>query len=158
MAGGEEGFIVIRRFMIKRLKLQGVPLLLYARIYGFSLGGNAGCYESQRSMAESLGVSERAIGKALKTLKVKGLIVEVGHHRLRNGRTTKVFRAVGPERSGDGTICPARTKFPEQSSGVEASAVGRGPKARPNGVPSERKEIVNNEERKGSDGFDRYSF
>lgn len=32
MAGGEEGFIVIRRFMIKQLKLQGVPLLLYARI------------------------------------------------------------------------------------------------------------------------------
>ncbi len=66
MAGGEEGFIVIRRFMIKQLKLQGVPLLLYARIYGFTVGGGAGCYESQRSMAESLGVSERAIGKALR--------------------------------------------------------------------------------------------
>ena len=86
MAGGEEGFIVIRRFMIKQLKLQGVPLLLYARIYGFTVGGGAGCYESQRSMAESLGVSERAIGKALRILREKGLVVEVGSHRLRNGR------------------------------------------------------------------------
>ena len=149
---------MIRRFMIKRLKLQGVPLLLYARIYGFSLGGNAGCYESQRSMAESLGVSERAIGKALKALKERGLIVEVGQHRLRNGRTTKVFRAVGLHEPGAGTNCPTRTKFPEQSSGGAASTVENGSSLRPNGVPAERKEIVNNEERKGSDGFERYSF
>ena len=106
MAGGEEGFIVIRRFMIKQLKLQGVPLLLYARIYGFTVGGGAGCYESQRSMAESLGVSERAIGKALRILREKGLVVEVGSHRLRNGRSTKVFRAVNPLKGAGGTICP----------------------------------------------------
>lgn len=158
MAGGEEGFIVIRRFMIKRLKLQGVPLLLYARIYGFTVGGGAGCYESQRSMAESLGVSERAIGKALRILREKGLVVEVGSHRLRNGRSTKVFRAVNPLKGAGGTICPTGTDFAEQSSEGQRPLPERPRRRPPNRVPPESIEMKNPRERKAEDGFDRYSF
>ena len=83
MAGGEEGFIVIRRFMIKQLKLQGVPLLLYARIYGFTVGGGAGCYESQRSDGrEPRREREGDRQGPQKSSGEKGLVVEVGSHRL----------------------------------------------------------------------------
>lgn len=109
-------------------------------------------------MAESLGVSERAIGKALRILREKGLVVEVGSHRLRNGRSTKVFRAVNPLKGAGGTICPTGTDFAEQSSEGRRPLPERPRRRPPNRVPPESIEMKNPRERKAEDGFDRYSF
>ena len=37
-SGGDE-FIVVHRFMLQDLELKGIPLLLYARVYGFCRSG-----------------------------------------------------------------------------------------------------------------------
>lgn len=158
MASGEESFIVIRGFMIRKLKLQGVPLLLYARIYGFTVGGGRGCFESQGSMAKALGVSSRAIGKALKQLKDRGLVVEVGRYRLKNGRTTKVFQAVRPPDRTAEVESADGTKFGEDSSDVGIAASGETPASHPNEIPADNKRRPKTLDSKRGDEFDKYSF
>lgn len=90
-----ERFLKVYEFMTRDLGLQGVQLLLYARIFGFSDSddGEGSFYESRRSTADYLGVTERAVTKCLKALVEKGLVLECGRHRLPSGRSTKRYVA-----------------------------------------------------------------
>lgn len=90
VARGRGSFLAVYEFMWKDLGLSGVPLLVYARIYGFCKRGGL-FFESRAKTADYLDVSERAVIKALNKLVGEGLVIEVGRHTLRNGRKTKAF-------------------------------------------------------------------
>lgn len=154
----DEGFIVVRKFMMRKLKLHGVPLLLYARIHGFTVNGGEGCFETQASLANDFNVSTRAIGKALKLLKQRGLVVEDGTRVLKNGRSVKVYKAVFAGIETTGTNCPSRRKFAEQSSNEGLSAGEESSDSTENRVPTDKKSETKSKESKGGDRFDEYSF
>lgn len=90
MPPNEDRYIVVREFMTRGLGLAGLPLLVYARIYGFCSGGGT-CFESKKSMSELLRVDERSVYRAIKTLKALGLIEEVGTHSTPGGHETKAY-------------------------------------------------------------------
>lgn len=68
-------FVVVYRFMWDYLGLSGIPLLLYARIFGFCRGPEKCFYESKSNTAAFLGVSERTVFRAMATLTKANLIV-----------------------------------------------------------------------------------
>jgi len=74
---GGDAFLIVRRFMWRELGLKGVQLLVFARVYGFCAGGGS-FYESRRSTAAYLGISERSVIRAVGELADGGLIVEEG--------------------------------------------------------------------------------
>lgn len=158
MASRDEGFIVVRKFMMKDLKLHGVPLLLYARIHGFTINDGAGCYETYASLAANLDVSTRAIGKAYKILKDRSLIYTAGVRQLKNGRTVKVYKTVPFHKSAPETNCPKGTKFLEQSSTEFGIEQEQSSESSTNKVPLDKKRSVNIGESKGADRFDEYRF
>ncbi len=90
MPPNEDRYIVVREFMTRGLGLAGLPLLVYARIYGFCSGGGT-CFESKKSMSDLLCVDERSVYRAIKTLKELGLIMEVGTHSTPGGHETKEY-------------------------------------------------------------------
>ena len=90
MPPNEDRYIVVREFMTRGLGLAGLPLLVYARIYGFCRSGGT-CFESKKSMSDLLCVDERSIYRAIKTLKELGLITEVGTHSTPGGHETKEY-------------------------------------------------------------------
>lgn len=85
-------FVVVYRFMWDYLGLSGIPLLLYARIFGFCRGPEGCFYESRPNTAAFLGVSERTVYRAMATLTTSDLVVEVGTHVVSRGVQTKVYR------------------------------------------------------------------
>lgn len=60
-------FTAVRHFMMADLGLSGLPLLVYARIFGFC---NAGCgyFESKGGLARFLNVQERSVHRAIRDL------------------------------------------------------------------------------------------
>ncbi len=85
-------FVVVYRFMWDYLGLTGIPLLLYARIFGFCRGPEGCFYESRPNTAAYLGVSERTVFRAMATLTKSGLVVEVGTHVVSKGVRTKTYQ------------------------------------------------------------------
>lgn len=92
----KDGFVIIREFMWRDLGLSGVPLLVYARAFGFCMNGGGEFYESKARTASFFGVSERTVFRAIRELVGAGLMEEVGTFELGSGRKTKAYR-----------ICPA---------------------------------------------------
>lgn len=133
MSSRGRGYLTLHEFMWKDLGLSGVPLLVYARIYGFSGGASRGFFESRSATAEFLGVSERAVTKAIGLLIARGLIREVGTHRLRSGRCTKVYRSV-PVASA-GWAAPTVTNCHSGASSERPSGERRSPEGRPTSEP-----------------------
>lgn len=72
----ERGFLVIHEFMLKKLKLKGNTLLVFARIFGFCKGGGT-FFESRAATAKFLGISERSVIRSVGELESCGLIVKV---------------------------------------------------------------------------------
>ena len=72
-------FTAVRHFMMADLGLSGLPLLVYARIFGFC---DAGCdyFESKGGLARFLNVQERSAHRAISDLLDRGLIEECGVH------------------------------------------------------------------------------
>lgn len=68
-------FIIIHEFMMQDLKLSGVELLLYARIFGFSAAGRD-FYESKKNTAKYFGVSSRSVFNACGVLVYRKLIYQ----------------------------------------------------------------------------------
>lgn len=85
-------FLMVYRFMWDYLGLSGIPLLLYARIFGFCRGPEGCFYESRPNTAAYLGVSERTVIRAMTTLTKSGLVIEVGTHMVSKGVHTKKYR------------------------------------------------------------------
>ncbi|EHF02620.1 hypothetical protein HMPREF1008_00265 [Olsenella sp. oral taxon 809 str. F0356] len=116
-------FIVLHRFMMKELGLSGVPLLVYARIYGFN-SANLEFFESKTHLADFLSTTDRSIYRAFKELLDKGLIKDEGPYRHPAGIETKRYsvvwssvpaRARGPD--PDETSPPDKLSPPEILSG-----------------------------------------
>ena len=86
-------FTAVRHFMMADLGLSGLPLLVYARIFGFC---DAGCdyFESKGSLARFLNVQERSAYRAIRDLLDQGLIEECGVHASARGHPTKRYRIV----------------------------------------------------------------
>ena len=86
-------FTAVRHFMMADLGLSGLPLLVYARIFGFC---DAGCdyFESKGGLARFLNVQERSAHRAIRDLLDRGLIEECGVHVPARGHATKRYRIV----------------------------------------------------------------
>ena len=86
-------FTAVRHFMMADLGLSGLPLLVYARIFGFC---DAGCdyFESKGGLARFLNVQERSAYRAIRDLLDQGLIEECGVHAPARGHATKRYRIV----------------------------------------------------------------
>jgi len=62
--------------MVANLGLSGNDLLVYALIYGFSQDGSSGFYGSARYIADSIGISRRAVMTILSKLTKNGLLIK----------------------------------------------------------------------------------
>lgn len=94
---GQRRFIVIEDFMMRELGLSGYPLLLYARIFGFSACGRD-FYESKSKTASLFNTSPRTIFRAATQLVEDGLIIECGSAAKTETRTYRVRSEPLPER------------------------------------------------------------
>ena len=79
--------------MMADLGLSGLPLLVYARIFGFCDAG-CGYFESKGGLARFLNVQERSVHRAIRDLLDRGLIEECGVHALACRHATKRYRIV----------------------------------------------------------------
>lgn len=102
-----DAFLIVRPFMWRELGLKGVQLLVFARVYGFCAGGGS-FYESRRSTAAYLGISERSVIRAVGELADGGLIVEEGPAWAPDGCSTRCYRLGGAalRHTGDKTSPP----------------------------------------------------
>ena len=98
-------FIVLHQFMMKELGLSGVPLLVYARIYGFN-SARLDFYESKAHLAEFLSTTSRSIYRAFNELIGRGLIRDEGFYRNPGGIETKRYSVVW-------SAIPARARGPD---------------------------------------------
>lgn len=98
-------FIVLHQFMMKELGLSGVPLLVYARIYGFN-SAQLDFYESKAHLAEFLSTTSRSIYRAFNELIGRGLIRDEGFYRHPGGIETKRYSVVW-------SAIPARARGPD---------------------------------------------
>jgi hypothetical protein len=129
---GDDEFIVVHRFMLRDLELKGIPLLLYARVYGFCRSGST-YYESRPAAARALNTTPRSLIRAANELTERGLIVCIGDHVSASGSVTKEYvisdaaieGAVAPDAasqppdkmaSPDGTTPPDETSPPDNIS------------------------------------------
>lgn len=106
-------FTAVRHFMMADLGLSGLPLLVYARIFGFC---DAGCdyFESKGGLARFLNVQERSAHRAIRDLLDRGLIEECGVHAPARGHATKRYRIVRER------LPPGALATPDGSSGFPA--------------------------------------
>lgn len=63
----EERFSVVYQFMWKPLRLTGVTLNIFARIYGFCRDGTSEFYENRAKTAEFLGTTARMVTRSSTT-------------------------------------------------------------------------------------------
>lgn len=70
-------FTVIRHFMMANLGLSGLPLLVYAHIFGFCDGG-CDYFESKSGLTRFLNVQERSVHRASRDLLDRDLIEDYG--------------------------------------------------------------------------------
>lgn len=106
---GDDEFIVVHRFMLRDLELKGIPLLLYARVYGFCCSGST-YYESRPAAARALNTTSRSLIRAANELTERGLIVCIGNHVSSSGSVTKEY--VISEDALGGIAVPASASQP----------------------------------------------
>lgn len=106
-------FTAVRHFMMADLGLSGLPLLVYARIFGFCDGG-CDYFESKGNLARFLNVQERSAHRAIRGLLDRGLIEECGVHVPARGHATKRYRIVRER------LPPGALATPDDSSGFPA--------------------------------------
>lgn len=70
----DENYYIVHGWMINQLKLKGVPLQLYAIIYGFSQDGESRFTGSAQYLCDFTGTTKPTIHKALTELVSKGYI------------------------------------------------------------------------------------
>lgn len=106
-------FTAVRHFMMADLGLSGLPLLVYARIFGFCDGG-CDYFESKGNLARFLNVQERSAYRAIRDLLDQGLIEECGVYAPARGHATKRYRIVRER------LPPGALATPDDSSGFPA--------------------------------------
>ncbi len=117
---GSVEYVAVHGFMMRDLGLSGLPLLVYARIYGFNASGLE-FYESKPHLAAFLGTTERSVYRALSDLLGAGLVEERGEHVPRRGHRTKVYGIVADRLPAGAPL----TRIHDKSSGVPPPTPGR---------------------------------
>jgi hypothetical protein len=116
---GDDEFIIVYRFKLRELGLKGVPLLLYARIYGFCRSGGS-YYESRAAAAFALGTTSRSLTRAINELVDRGLISYTGDHTSPSGNVTRAYRLADPEATSGtrrgGAPAPDNMSPPDETS------------------------------------------
>ncbi|MGN0034892.1 MAG: hypothetical protein ACI364_04120 [Coriobacteriales bacterium] len=113
----DDEFIIVHRFMLRDLELKGLPLLLYARVYGFCCSGST-YYESRPAAARALNTTPRSLIRAANELTERGLIVCIGNHVSVSGSVTKEY--VISEDALDGIAVPASiSQSPDKTSSTD---------------------------------------
>lgn len=110
-------FTAVRHFMMADLGLSGLPLLVYARIFGFCDAG-CGYFESKGGLARFLNVQERSVHRAIRDLLDRGLIEECGVHAPARGHATKRYRIVR-ERLPPGALASPDDMPPNKQKGQQ---------------------------------------
>lgn len=110
-------FTAVRHFMMADLGLSGLPLLVYARIFGFCDGG-CDYFESKGNLARFLNVQERSAHRAIRDLLDRGLIEECGVHVPARGHATKRYRIVR-ERLPPGALAAPDDMPPNKQKGQQ---------------------------------------
>lgn len=110
-------FATVRHFMMADLGLSGLPLLVYARIFGFCDAG-CGYFESKGGLARFLNVQERSVHRAIRNLLDQGLIEECGVHAPARGHATKRYRIVR-ERLPPGALATPDDMPPNKQKGQQ---------------------------------------
>lgn len=75
-------FTAVRHFMMADLGLSGLPLLVYARIFGFCDGG-CDYFESKGNLARFLNVQERSAHRAIRDLLDRGCVPSSKNRQIR---------------------------------------------------------------------------
>lgn len=91
-AGAKGCYVKVYQFMCSDLGLSGVELLVFARIFGFTLSGLP-FYESRAKTAEFFGCTRRAVITAVGKLTEKGLIIETVSERSSRSGCNKEYVA-----------------------------------------------------------------
>lgn len=135
-------FASVRHFMMADLGLSGLPLLVYARIFGFC---DAGCdyFESKGSLARFLNVQERSAYRAIRGLLEQGLIEECGVHAPAHGHATKRYRIVR-ERLPSGALATPDDMPPDKQKGQQGLQKIR------KGRPMDRAGLITLEQARGA--------
>lgn len=85
-------YVVVHDFMMRELGLSGVPLLLFARIYGFCTDGSKEFYESKNGTAKFLNIAPRSVFRAMEKLLDLEYVVEVGTRDTQWSTASKVYQ------------------------------------------------------------------
>lgn len=115
----ERGFLVIHDFMLKKLKLKGNTLLVFARIFGFCKGGGT-FFESRAATARFLGISERSVIRSVGELEACGLIIEVEGNDMTPSSTRCYVVGNIPDHTGD-NLSDDEMSPPDKSAPSDAS-------------------------------------
>lgn len=91
----KEHYITIHSWMIQDYDLKGLELLLYAIIFGFTIGKEVGYYGSRRTLAEMTNSTKNGVDKALKNLLNKKLICK--DFLIKKKKRFPVYLALKPE-------------------------------------------------------------
>jgi hypothetical protein len=75
----DKNYIVIQGWMVNKLKLSGNELLIYAIIHGFSQDGKSNFEYSGKYLANSCGISRRAVSIILEKLLKNNFILKSDH-------------------------------------------------------------------------------
>ena len=84
--------IMVYRFMWDSFELTGVTLLVYARVFCHCRDSGKCFCESRADTARYLGVTERAVTRAIGTLTKGGLLIESKAGNGPKGRCTRSYR------------------------------------------------------------------
>jgi hypothetical protein len=75
----DKNYIVVQGWMVNKLKLSGNELMIYAVIYGFSQDGESEYEGSGKYLADSCGISRRAVSLLLERLLKGNYILKTGY-------------------------------------------------------------------------------
>ena len=107
----------IHNFMIDELKLDGVPLKVYALIYSFTRAGSD-CHGSVDYICERVGASRTSVKSAIKKLIEKGYITKIEDSKIKTNRyvaSDDSFEPTGQNVTGQNLTLPGQKSTPDRS-------------------------------------------
>ena len=107
----------IHNFMIDDLKLDGVPLKVYALIYSFTRAGSD-CHGSVDYICERVGASRTSVKAAIKKLIEKGYITKIEDSKIKTNRyvaSDDSFEPTGQNLTGQNLTLPGQKSTPDRS-------------------------------------------
>lgn len=139
----DERYFVVHGWMLNRLDLKGVPLQVYAIIYGFSQDGESEFKGSLRYLCDFTGASRSTVIRALNELVDRALILKTESQI--NGVQFNTYRAVIPDTSG---VKMTPVQCQNNTGGSSKMTPPPGVKMTPNNIDIKKLDIDPLEEKK----------